>query len=199
MTGARRDGPKPLILASGSPRRRDLLAQLGVSFEVHEPRLDERGTPGEAPADQALRLAQEKAAQAAQAFPGRTLLAADTLVAVGRRVLGKPRDREEARAFLELLSGKTHLVHTALCLLTEEKRTCRTVTTEVTFRVLADREIAWYLGTGEPMDKAGAYAIQGRGGVFVAAIRGSYSNVVGLPLAETVELLGAAGVALPWQ
>jgi septum formation protein len=188
-----------LILASASPRRRDLLGQLGVSFEVHEPCVEERGLPGESPSTQALRLAQAKATEVAKAFPGRTLLAADTLVAIGDRVLGKPGSREEARTFLELLSAKTHLVHTALCLLAGEARTTRTIITEVDFRNLGEREIDWYLDTGEPMDKAGAYAIQGRGGVFVTAIRGSYSNVVGLPLAETVEMLGAAGVALPWR
>jgi septum formation protein len=194
----RRDA-QTLILASASPRRRDLLAQLGIAFEVHEPHLDERGLPGESPRDQALRLAQAKASEAAKSFPGRTLLAADTLVALGDRVLGKPRDSDEARAFLRLLSGNTHLVHTAVCVCAGGASACRTVTTEVTFRPLSEPAVSWYLGTGEPMGKAGAYAIQGRGGAFVAAIRGSYSNVVGLPLVEATELLAAAGVALPWQ
>jgi septum formation protein len=188
-----------LILASGSPRRRDLLAQLGIPFEVHEPRLDETGEPGEAPREQVLRLAKSKAARAGKAFPGRTLLAADTLVALGDRILGKPRSEDEARTFLRLLSGTTHLVHTAVCLLAGDASACRTVTTEVTFRPLGDREIDWYLGTGEPMGKAGAYAIQGCGGAFVASIQGSYSNVVGLPLVETTELLDEGGVALPWR
>jgi len=199
MIPSERRRPEALILASGSPRRRELLAQLGIAFEVHEPGLDERGEPGESPPEQARRLAEAKAAASRQVFPGRTLLSADTLVALGDRVLGKPRDGDEARAFLQLLSGTTHLVHTAVCLLAGETRSGRTVTTEVTFRPLSDRELDWYVATGEPMGKAGAYAIQGRGGVFVTALRGSYSNVVGLPLAETTALLAEAGVALPWQ
>jgi septum formation protein len=199
MTLPPRRAAESLILASASPRRRDLLAQLGLQFEVHAPQLDERAHPGENPSDQALRLARAKAAAVAEAFPGRTLLAADTLVALGDRVLGKPASSEEARAFLQLLSGTTHLVHTAVCLLAAGSSTSRTVTTEVTFRPLGDPEIDWYLGTGEPMGKAGAYAIQGRGGVFVTTLRGSYSNVVGLPLVETTELLASAGVPLPWR
>jgi septum formation protein len=175
------------------------LAQLGIPFEVHEPRLDERGEPGEAPREQVVRLAKAKAALASRAHPGRTLLSADTLVALGDRILGKPGTEAEARGFLRLLAETTHLVHTAVCLLAGDRSACRTVTTEVTFRPLTDREIDWYLGTGEPMGKAGAYAIQGCGGVFVASIRGSYSNVVGLPLVETTELLAEGGVALPWR
>jgi septum formation protein len=199
MTQDPRPGAEPLILVSRSARRRDLLSQLGLSFEVHEPSVDERSLAGESPCNQVLRLAQAKAAHAAAILPGRALLAADTLVAVGTQVLGKPESLEEAGRFLRLLSGTTHLVHTAICLRAWGTQECRTVTTEVVFRTLDDRQIGWYLGTGEPMDKAGGYAIQGRGGVFVSAIRGSYSNVVGLPLVEVTELLLAAGVALPWQ
>ncbi|MFO1210327.1 MAG: Maf family protein [Amaricoccus sp.] len=184
-----------LILASASPRRRALLAQVGLAPDaVHVPEIDETPARGELPRALALRLACAKA-QAAEADPGDVVLAADTVVAVGRRLLGKPADAAEAAAFLRLLSGRRHLVVTAVAVRRGPALRSRVVTTAVRFRPLDDAAIAGYLASGEWQGKAGGYAIQGRAGGFVPWIGGSYSNVVGLPLAETLTLLAAAGIA----
>ncbi len=188
-----------LVLASQSPRRRELLAQLGVALEVRPAHADEAVLPGEAPRDYVLRVARDKA----RAVPGEVVLAADTAVVLRGEVLGKPADAAEARRMLASLSATRHEVLTAVCVrrngaaLGVELEAV--VATAVRFRGLTPAEIDWYVGTGEPLDKAGAYALQGAGGVFVLAVEGSVSNVVGLPLAETAELLRRAGFPLPWD
>lgn len=192
-------GPSRLVLASASPRRLELLAQVGiVPCAVSPADIDE--TPGreELPGPLARRLAVAKAAVAATRHPGDWILAADTVVGVGRRILGKPADGAEARAFLTLLSGRRHRVHGGLCAVTPEGRSVsRLVTTQVTFKRLDAAEIDRYVASGEWRGKAGGYAIQGRAGALVRAIGGSYTNVVGLPLYETMSLLQGLGFILP--
>ncbi len=194
--------PTPaLILASASPRRRELLSQLGLPFEIFAPQLDE--TPGPAEVDPAKlveRLAREKAAAGRRAFPAAVVIAADTEVALpGQRVFGKPANAEDARRMLGTLSGREHQVSSGVCVWTPERSATRTVVTRVRMRPMSGDEIDWYVATGEPLDKAGAYAIQGKGAIFVAAIEGSWSNVVGLPMAELTAMLSELGVVLPWQ
>ncbi|HSD19461.1 MAG TPA: Maf family protein [Anaeromyxobacter sp.] len=188
-----------LVLASQSPRRRELLAQLGVPHEVRPASTDESVLPGEPARDYVLRVAREKA----RAVGGELVLAADTAVVLRGEVLGKPRDAEDARRMLAALSGTAHEVLTGVCVRRDSGEGAveldAVVSTAVRFAPLGAAEIAWYVGTGEPLDKAGAYAIQGAGGAFVLGVEGSVSNVVGLPLAETAELLRRAGLTLPWD
>jgi septum formation protein len=185
-----------LVLASQSPRRRELLAQLGISLEVRPAHADESVRPGEPPRDYVLRVAREKA----RAVAGDLVLAADTAVVLGVEVLGKPADGADARRMLEALSGTEHEVLTAVCVRrTDALELDAIAATTVRFARLSSAEIDWYVGTGEPLDKAGAYAIQGAGGAFVLSVSGSVSNVVGLPLAETADLLRRAGFPLPWS
>lgn len=183
----------PLILASASPRRRDLLGALGVPFAVVVPGIDEKPWPGEKPASYALRNAAEKAREVWRRRGGDALvLAADTIVVQDDHILEKPDDAEHAVAMLRRLSGQAHQVITGVCLLRVNGAGLRewgdAVRTGVRFRTLTEGEIAAYVATGEPMDKAGAYAIQGGAAAFVDGYDGSYSNVVGLPM-ETVERL----------
>jgi len=192
------EDPTSLVLASASPRRRDLLSQLGLRFTVAAADLDETPLPSEAADIYVQRLAREKARAVAARFPNAWVLAADTTVALGPELLGKPRDAAEARQMLGRLSGKTHNVYTGVAL-AGRASAATVVRTGVTFRTLTSGEIDWYVGTGEPLDKAGAYAVQGRGGFLVAAVDGSPTNVIGLPLGETLELLTQAGVPLPWR
>jgi septum formation protein len=184
-----------LILASASPRRLELLRQIGIEPARIEPAdLDETPAPRELPADHALRLAREKAATIASRFRGDYVLAADTVVAMGRRILGKPADEGEARAFLCLLSGRRHRVIGGVAVVDLAGRLHgRTVTSVVRFRRLSDRDVDAYLAGGEWRDKAGGYAIQGHAATFAPFISGSYSNVVGLPLFETAQLLSGLG------
>ena len=188
-----------LLLASRSPRRRDLLSAAGIPFEVRPSLADETipdGLPlGEALQEVALRKAREVAGTAS---PGAWVLAADTAVVVDGRALGKPRDRAEAREMLEALSGRVHRVITAVALLGPGRDRSVAVETRVRFRRLHPDEIGWYVALDEPYDKAGAYAIQGRGAFLVQGIEGSYTNVVGLPMSETVDLLRSSGL-LPWE
>lgn len=179
-----------LILASQSPRRRQLLALLTASFAVRPAAVDETPLGGEAPTRYAARVARDKAV----AVDGRAVLAADTTVALGEDILGKPRDRADAAAMLRALSGRRHWVHTALALRCDGRLRELTVSTAVDFAALDDGLLAFYLDSDEPWDKAGAYGIQGRAAAFVRSVHGSYSNVVGLPLVETRELLQAAGL-----
>jgi len=183
-----------LVLASQSPRRRELLGLLGLSLEVRPAHTDERRHPGEPPEAYVRRLAAEKA----DAVPGALVLAADTAVVLGDEVLGKPRDPAEAREMLRALSGRDHRVLTGVCVRRGARRAEAVVATEVSFAALSEAQVDWYVATGEPLDKAGAYAVQGAGGAFVREIRGSVSNVVGLPLHETADLLRRLGVPLPW-
>ena len=182
----------PLILASASPRRRELLAQLGRPFIVVVSGLDEKPWPREKPASYALRNAAEKARAVAERHPGATILAADTIVVLEDHILEKPTDAAHAAGMLRRLSGRAHEVITGVCVWTPRdggfREQADAVRTAVRFRALDEAEIAAYVATGEPMDKAGAYAIQGGAGGFVESIDGPYDNVVGLPL-ETVRRL----------
>ena len=186
-----------LVLASGSPRRREMLERLGFRFTVRPVDIDESPREGESPGDYVLRLAQEKARAAAR--PGELVLAADTTVAQGGGLLGKPRDAGEARRMLERLSGKEHEVATGVALVDLDRALQLAVveSTRGRFAELEAPEIEWYVATGEPLDKAGAYAIQGYGALFAETVHGSYSNVVGLPIATTYRLLKRAGYGLP--
>lgn len=179
-----------LYLASGSPRRQELLTQLGVSFERIVTGIEEKRAEGENAQQYVSRLAREKA-QAGVASVPRDLpvLGADTIVILNGEVLEKPHDADHAARMLRKLSGQTHQVMTAVALADRQHVLDCLVVTEVTFRVLTDDDIAAYIASGEPMDKAGAYGIQGLGGCFVRKIHGSYHAVVGLPLVETYELL----------
>jgi MAF protein/D-tyrosyl-tRNA(Tyr) deacylase len=185
---------EPLVLASGSPRRSELLTRAGIPHVVAPVAADESMRPGAAPREEAERLAREKVAAAAPLWPGRRVLAADTIVDLDGRPLNKPVDDEDAVRMLEALSGRTHEVHTGIALAAGSSGTIRSTvaTTRVTFRELTGAEIAAYVASGEPRDKAGAYGIQGLAGLFVERVDGSCDNVVGLPLAQVARLLRAA-------
>jgi septum formation protein len=189
-----------LVLASGSPRRRDLLTCAGVPFSVQPSQVEEKTAPGENAEDYTQRAARMKAdAVATQKPPGTWILAADTTVVLDGTVLGKPKNEADAAKMLRLLSGRRHRVLTAVVLAQAGgdepfELLCET---SVWFRPLDAATIHEYLATGEPMDKAGAYGIQGRGAMLVSSIEGSYTNVVGLPLAETIQLLAEAQVWRP--
>ena len=175
------------MLASSSPRRLDLLRNIGVEPEVRPADIDETPHEGEDPAGYVTRLARAKAAAVAR--PGEVVVAADTTVVIDGRIIGKPADRAEALDSLRLLSGRTHTVYTGLAVLSGAGCSGVTVTSEVTFVKASEEFLDWYAGTGEPYDKAGAYGLQGVGAMLVAAVQGSVSNVVGLPLAELHELM----------
>ncbi len=186
-----------LTLASQSPRRRELLGALGIALEVRPAHADETPHPGEDPAAYARRVAREKA----RAVQGDMVLAADTTVAVDGQILGKPTGPADAARMLRLLSGRGHQVISAVCVRRPAVRLefDAVVSTEVEVAPLDERAIAWYVATGEPLDKAGAYAVQGLFGAFVRAVRGSVTGVIGLPLDETLALLRRAGFPLPWE
>lgn len=189
---------EPFVLASASPRRQELLARLGLRFRVVPSPVEE--PPVEArPEDGVRRSAVFKARAVAEREPSSWVLAADTIVVLGGLIFGKPGSREEAARMLRSLSGRSHSVFTAVCLMHFRRgfRYVETVQSRVEFRELSEAEIAAYVRTEEPMDKAGAYGIQGLGGAFVKAVYGSYTNVVGLPLAETVAVLQKYGVITP--
>ncbi|HSG38523.1 MAG TPA: Maf family protein [Thermoanaerobaculia bacterium] len=184
------------ILASASPRRRELLGGLGVRFTVRAVDIDETPRPGEDPRETVIRLAKEKAVE--RAHPGELVLAADTVVVIDGDLLGKPTDPEDARRMLGRIAGREHTVFTAVTL--EEPGRGRQVSGIETSRVrmapLTPDEIAWYVDTGEPMDKAGSYAVQGIGALFVEEVHGNYTNVVGLPLPLTHRLFRELGYEL---
>jgi septum formation protein len=185
------DGPA-IYLASASPRRSELLRQIGVTHAVRAVDIDETPRPGEAPAQYALRLAGEKARalwDRLDAAGRRPVLAADTTVALGAEILGKPDGPADAARILGRLSGRTHEVHTAVAVLHAGGLDARLSSSAVTFRALQRDEIDWYWRSGEPADKAGAYAVQGHAATFISHLAGSYSGVMGLPLYETWELL----------
>ena len=188
-----------LVLASASPRRLDLLRQIGLEPDRIDPAdIDETPRPDELPPAYAMRLAEEKARAVMPRHPGAYVLAADTVVACGRRILPKASDRETARSCLELLSGRRHRVHGGIALAGPDDRlTLRRVDTQVAFKRLSEAEIAAYLCCGEWLGKAGGYAIQGRAAALIRWVRGSYSNVVGLPLFETAQLLAGRGYRMP--
>ena len=209
-----------LILASASPRRAELLRNAGVSFVVEPAEVDESRQPGEAPVNYARRLANEKARAIAATRPADFVLGADTVVSVEEQVLGKPSDAADAARMLKLLSGRRHLVTTAVCLIAPEVPSSsievsdgpretrnsksetsledvRHETTEVFFRPLSNDDIRWYIATGEPMDKAGAYGIQGGASRWIEKIVGGYFNVVGLPVPLVLKMLEENGFTLP--
>jgi len=186
------------VLASASPRRRELLAGLGLAFTVRAAEVDESPLPGEDPAACVRRLAAAKAAARAEA--GELVLAADTVVVLDGRMLGKPRDAADARRMLASIAGREHAVLTGVTLheVAGGRRETVVETSRVRMAPLEPREIDWYVATGEPLDKAGAYAVQGLGALLVEEVHGNYTNVVGLPLPATRRLFGALGYDLRW-
>lgn len=192
-----------LILASASPRRAELLRAAGIVFDVQVADVDESRLPDEPPDRYVARLAEAKARVVAAGRPGRVVLGADTVVVVDAQVLGKPANQADAARMLELLSGRTHLVLTGVCVVDTGPPEgghydvrVDVASTMVEFRALEPAEIAWYVASGEPVDKAGAYAIQGLASRFVTRIDGSYSNVVGLPVELVVRMCAGAGILL---
>lgn len=188
-----------IYLASNSPRRKALLQELGVAFIHLESEIDETVLPNETAQAYCMRIAQAKnvAAQAVRSNQNLTdlpILTADTTVSIGHHILGKPNDEADAKAMLKQLSGKTHQVFTALCLSGQGKLFSCLQTNNVEFKPLSDKEIDAYVATGIPLDKAGAYGIQGIGGSFIKHLSGSFTGVMGLPLYETSELLRQSGI-----
>ena len=182
-----------LILASGSPRRRQLLEMLGLEHRVVPPDVDETRRAGEVPADYVLRLARDKAQAVAGREPGSLVLAADTTVVLGAELYGKPATTGEAVEMLRTLAGRTHQVYTGVAVAENGRVETALDVSDVTFRRLTDLQIADYVATAEPMDKAGAYAIQGRGAALIEGIRGDFFGVMGLPLRLVLELLERFG------
>jgi septum formation protein len=188
-----------LVLASASPRRRELLGALQVPFTVVPSHADETLPPGLPPAPAIETVARLKAEEVASRLPPETwVLAADTAVVLGDRIFGKPAGRADAESMLRALAGRSHQVITAVALLGPDVAEGFSVTTEVRFRTLSAAQLRWYAALDEPHDKAGGYAIQGQGAFLVESIRGSYTNVVGLPMAEVADHLETAGL-VPWQ
>ena len=185
-----------LILASSSPRRRDLLSALGLSFQVVIPEIQEIPAPHEAPRDFALRVAEKKAQVVGEQYPHAWVVGADTVVVLEGEILGKPRDRDDAKRMLRQLADREHIVVTAYVLVKvgEGKKTSGVEETRVKIDSLEEHEIDWYVNTGEPLDKAGGYAIQGKGAFMVEWIEGSYTYVVGFPLCQIMRLFKEAGV-----
>jgi nucleoside triphosphate pyrophosphatase len=184
-----------LVLASASPRRQELLRSAGITFEVQPAHIPEDPLPGEAAKDCAERLAREKALAVGRQRPHDCVLGADTVVVVDGQLLGKPSDRADAVRMLRLLSGREHRVITGVCLVVNGQPSVASETTLVTVSEITGQEIADYVASGEPMDKAGAYAIQGIASRWVSRIEGDYSNVVGLPVARVWRMLQRAGIA----
>lgn len=186
-----------LILASGSPRRRELLTQMGLTFEVKPVDADESLTPGISPQEQVKLLSLKKARAAAEQFgPEPVILTADTVVVLDDTILGKPRDEEDAKKMLHALSGRHHLVLTGVTVTQGDRFETDCASTEVHFRNLSEAEIDAYIATKEPNDKAGAYGIQGLGGLFVEKLVGDYFNVVGLPIFKAGQMLRAFGIPI---
>ena len=178
-----------LILASVSPRRRELLGRLGLPFEVQPAEVDESVITESDPEKTVLALSELKAGAVAKEHPEKIVLGADTVVAANGKILGKPRSREDAKQMLGMLSGSEHQVFSGFTLICGEKSVSRAVCTKVFFAPLTEAEIEWYLDSGEPFDKAGSYGIQGLGGLFVTHIEGDFNNVVGLPLRAVYQTL----------
>jgi septum formation protein len=188
--------PPTLILASSSPRRSELLANAGIPFKVCPADVPEIHTPGEQPAEFALRLARDKAQAVAKLHPGSYVLGADTIVIVDNEILGKPKDAADAERMLRLFSGRDHEVTTAVCVITRTgQEVCAVETTRVHFSPISAEEIRAYVANGEPMDRAGAYAIQGIASKWIDRVEGDYFTVMGLPVARVWKMLRAAGFA----
>lgn len=188
--------PLPLLLASGSPRRHELLSRLGLHVEVVVPRVDEQPRPGEPPAVHALRVARAKALEVSRVRPHDPVLAADTTVALGGEIFGKPADQSEARAMLERLSGRSHMVFTAVAVCFRSRLATHLESARVTFVAAKAQLLDWYASTGEGIDKAGAYAVQGAGALLVERIDGNVQAVVGLPLSPLPSLFARVGLEL---
>ena len=184
------------ILASASPRRRELLTSIGLDFEVIPSDVPEVRQEGEAPEEYVARLSRDKARALAVQYPAQWVIAADTTVLLGEQLLEKPVDQKDAARMLETIAGKTHVVYTGVTLEHAETayRDTRVAESEVRMLPLSPGEIEWYVATGEPLDKAGAYAVQGIGAMFIDSIHGSYTNVVGLPLATLFQMMRKAGI-----
>jgi septum formation protein len=184
------------ILASSSPRRRELLASIGLDFDVLPSNIPEVRGDDESPEEYVARLSREKAAAIAARHPSRWIIAADTTVLLGDQMLEKPLDDDDAKRMLATIAGRTHIVYTGVTLQNVERgwHETRVATSEVRMLPLDGQDIAWYVATGEPRDKAGAYAVQGIGALFIDSIHGSYTNVVGLPLATLFQMLRKAGL-----
>jgi len=184
-----------LILASKSPRRYDLLKQAGLDFEVVPSRIEEDSVKDESPKRHVIRLAEAKALDVGSRYPDRWVVAADTIVYIDHLILGKPKNRGEAMEMLRRLSGREHWVMTGFSVhhLEKEMGDREAVKTAVKVKPLTPVEVDWYVQTGEPFDKAGGYAIQGAGSFMIESIRGSYTNVVGIPLCELIEMLSRLG------
>ena len=184
-----------IILASQSPRRKELLERMGLSgFEIIPARGDENCRPGCTPAEMVEELSRRKCAEVAASRPDALVIAADTVVAIDNQILGKPRGGEQAARMLRLLSGREHRVYTGVTVIKDGKASSRAEMTQVHFRAMTEEEIRSYIATGEPMDKAGAYGYQGRAGVYVQRIEGDFFNVVGLPLCLLGNMLKELGV-----
>lgn len=181
----------PLVLASASPRREELLRLLGLEFTIIPAGIDESNNGGNEPVAHVLSLAQAKARKVAESYEDHLILGADTIVVIDGQILGKPNNRMEAREMLAKLSGRTHEVFTGftVCFFREKFEYSEAVRTEVRFHDLTELEIRWYTESDEPYDKAGAYAVQGKGAIFIKEIHGSYTNVMGLPLGEVIACL----------
>jgi septum formation protein len=188
-----------VILASGSPRRHELLDMIGIAHEVIPANIDESLRNGERPVEHVERLAREKGAAIADRFPNSLVIAADTIVVIDGEVLGKPRDAAEARAMLHRLAGRTHVVFTAVAASLHGRLESAVEEVSVTFLPISDSTIANYVATGEPMDKAGSYGIQGYGATIVQRIDGDFFTVMGLPLARLVALLRRLGVSYEFR
>lgn len=188
--------PVRFILASASPRRRELLAMIGLEFEVIPSHVPEVREEGEAPEEYVARLSRDKAQALAQQHPAEWVIAADTTVLLGDQLLEKPADAADAARMLATIAGRTHVVYTGVTLqnLGRDYRDTRVAESEVRMLPLSAGEIEWYVATGEPLDKAGAYAVQGIGAMFIDSIHGSYTNVVGLPLATLFQMMRRAGI-----
>lgn len=179
-----------IILASGSPRRQELLRRMGLDFTVRAADIDESMDASRPAHDEVRRVAERKAEKAAQSAAAEdVIIAADTIVVVDGRILGKPADEQDAQRMLRLLSGRTHQVMTGLCVRSANRIESETVVTDVTFRALSEQEIAAYIATGDPMDKAGSYGVQGRAAAFVSGLNGDFFSVMGLPVCRLCEIL----------
>lgn len=181
----------PLILASASPRRQELLRFVGLKFKTIPAHLNEDYIEGESPREHVKRLSQDKAIAIAKKYPNAVVLGADTIVVIDKSILGKPENKYQARKMLRKLSGREHKVYTGFTIAQEASKICYTnvVLSAVKFKKISPQELEWYVASDEPYDKAGGYAVQGRGAYFIQSIRGSYTNVIGLPLCEVLETL----------
>ena len=185
-----------IVLASASPRRRELLQRLGLSFRIAVPEVDESIRAGEAPADFCSRISREKALSVSSRMAGALVISADTIVVAQGKILGKPAGEEEAREHLRLLNGTIHEVYTGYAIMHGSRNAGRVVRTLVRFQEMSEEEISWYISTKEPLDKAGSYGLQGIASIFISGIEGSYTNVIGLPLSELYCDLKDFGVSL---